>query len=450
MRKLFGTDGIRGVANKYPMTPEMALTIGRAVAVYFGQDGEKAKIVIGKDTRISGDMLESALVAGICSMGTDAYRLGTFPTPGIAVMTDQLEANAGIVISASHNPFDDNGLKVFKKDGYKLSDKEEEEIEDVIFDQQITAKSASIRKTGRVFDINDADSRYRAFLMQRFPDAFSLAGMKIVLDCSNGATYRIAPELFAGLGADVESLFISPNGVNINKDCGSQHLEALMDNVKATGADIGFAFDGDGDRVVAVDDDGKVVTGDQILAICGKFMKEEGTLRYNRVVSTVMSNFGLGYALQRMGIDHIVADVGDRYVLEKMISTGAVLGGEDSGHVIFLDNHTTGDGMLAALKLTEAMQAASKPLSQLCGIMTLFPQVLINVAITQKPDLNTIPEVVDAIQSVEAALTGKGRVLVRYSGTQSLCRIMVEGPDRIETERHCRLIADTIKEAIGQ
>ncbi len=449
MGKLFGTDGIRGVANQYPVTPEMALKIGRAAAAFFKKDESRSKIVIGKDTRISGDMLEYALISGICSMGVDAYSAGIMPTPGVSVLTSLTGAVAGIVISASHNPFYDNGIKFFNGDGYKLADKTEAEIEDLILGNESEVPAKHIQETGRTFKINNAENRYTTFLVDAIAAKDSFKGIKIILDCSNGATYRVAPAVFKELGADVETLFADPDGKNINKNCGSQHPEVLMEAVVNRKAHIGLAFDGDGDRLTAVDEKGTLVSGDQLLAICAKHLKQRGLLKNNLVVSTVMSNLGLGLALQDMGITHKMADVGDRYVMESMVASGAILGGEDSGHIIFLDRHTTGDGILAALRLIEVMHAESKPLSELCEMMTVFPQSLKNVEVGHKPDLETVPEIQDAIKSVERKLGKQGRVLVRYSGTQSICRIMVEGPTIEETERYCRQLSDIIKLKLG-
>jgi len=445
MGKLFGTDGVRGIANEYPMTSEMAVNVGRAVAHLFGGNKNKPEIIIGKDTRISGYMIEYALVSGICSMGADAYLAGILPTPGVAFLTSSTGADAGIVISASHNPFYDNGIKIFKSNGHKLSDEKEDEFERILLNDKIHLLSKSVRETGKVHKVDEAEKKYAAFLKSTLPEKTSLKGMKIILDCSNGATYRVAPKIFTALGADVKSLFISPDGKNINKDCGSQHPETLVKEVMATKADIGLAFDGDGDRLVAVDEKGRVVTGDRILAVCAKFLKQKQRLENNIVVSTVMSNMGLGAALKHMGIQYVTAKVGDRYVLEEMISSGAVIGGEDSGHMIFSKHLATGDGILTALKLIEAMKEQATPLSELTKIMTVFPQVLINVDVKSKPDIETIPEIMDAIRSVEKRLNGEGRVLVRYSGTQPLCRIMVEGPTVDDTERYCRQIADVVK-----
>ena len=449
MGKLFGTDGIRGVANQYPMTPEMAVTIGRAVARIFKGDDKQSKIVIGKDTRISGDMLGYALASGICSMGVDAYLTGILPTPGVAFMTSSIGANAGIVISASHNPYYDNGIKIFKGNGYKLSDDEENQIEQLVFNQSIASTSKSVRDTGRVYQIHDAGMAYGNFLKQTISENFYFKDITIVMDCSNGATFEVAPAIFTQLGAKVTTLSVNPDGKNINDNCGSQHPENLKKIILKNGAHIGLAFDGDGDRLIAVDEKGTVATGDQILAVCAKFMKQKGLLKGNQVVSTVMSNIGLGQALKKMGIKHMTTAVGDRYVMEKMVSSGAVLGGEDSGHMIFLNYHTTGDGILSALRLIEAMIAESKPLSELCKIMTVFPQILINVDVSRKPDLKNIPDIKNAITSVETKLGEKGRVVVRYSGTQPICRIMVEGPTTEETRKYCQQLADIIKENIG-
>lgn len=453
MGKLFGTDGIRGVANVYPMTPETAVKIGRAVAYFFKAQNqerpEKSKIVIGKDTRISGDMLESALVAGICSMGVDAYLAGVLPTPGVACLTSSMKASAGIVISASHNPFYDNGIKIFKGDGFKLADDTEDELEQLLKDKDFPLKCESIRDVGRVFSIENAGSRYAAFLKQTLADDCRFEGMKIVLDCSNGATYQVVPELFKELGTDFECLSIHPDGKNINDQCGSQHPDNLIQKVLENRAEAGLAFDGDGDRLIAVDETGRVITGDQILAICAQFAKKQNKLKNNTAVSTVMSNMGLRKAFQELGIKHIMSQVGDRYVLEKMLECGAEIGGEDSGHMIFLNCHTTGDGLLTALRLLEVMKTTGKSLSELAAVMTVFPQVLLNVDVKRKPDLATVPEIQNAIAAVEAKLGEKGRVLVRYSGTQPLCRIMVEGPDIEQTEKYCRQISDVVRQTIG-
>jgi len=449
MGKLFGTDGVRGVANKAPMTAEMAMNIGRAVALLLDHEGGAPRIVIGRDTRISGDMLESALVAGLCSMGADAIVTGVLPTPGVAFLTGNLRAAAGIVISASHNPYEDNGIKIFGPGGFKLSDETEAAIEDLVSPEKIHTLTPSPAKLGRASRMDDASDRYAEFLKQSFPREYSLEGMKIVLDCSNGATYNVAPDVFSGLGATTTVLFNEPNGKNINLRCGSQHPEKLAKKVVQWGADAGFAFDGDGDRVIAVDEKGAALTGDRMLAICAMVMKNEGKLTGNTVVRTVMSNTGLRIALESLGIESVVTGVGDRLVIEAMKATGAALGGEDSGHLIFLEHHTTGDGIITALQVATAMKKTGRPFSGLAEIMKVFPQVLINVPVKSRPELESIPEIAAAIREAEARLGDQGRVLVRYSGTQHICRIMAEGPTQEETENICRTIAAVIDNSLN-
>ena len=450
MGRLFGTDGIRGVANEYPLTAEAVLGVGRAVASIFGGTSVATKIIIGKDTRESGDMIEDALASGICSVGADACLAGILPTPAVAYLTSATDAAAGIVISASHNPFYDNGIKIFDADGFKLSDHKEDEIERLLPAHNIDHFGGkSNPRLGSVEKLKDAPERYLAFLQNSLPDARLFNGMKIVLDCSNGATYAVAPKLFQDLGAQVEAINIYPDGKNINADCGSEYPEMLIDTVRAKKADIGLAFDGDGDRLVAVDEKGQVISGDRMLAICARSLKRKGLLKNNLVVSTVMSNLGLQLALKELGINHLMSQVGDRYVLQQMNANGAVIGGEDSGHMIFLDQHTTGDGMLTAIRLIQTLRDENKPLSELSQVMAVFPQVLLNVDVQNKPALESVPEIMAAIRSVEARLGERGRVLVRYSGTQPLCRVMVEGPEKDETRRYCRQIADTVKATLG-
>ncbi len=449
MGKLFGTDGIRGMANEYPMTAEMAVRAGRAVATVFRDGSEKPKIIIGRDTRLSGQMLESAMVAGICSAGGDAYLTGVLPTPGVAFTAATAKADAGVVISASHNPFYDNGIKLFKGNGYKLSDKDEADVEKLILDEGLVDSSQTVRETGTVIMQDNASEDYIAFLKSTLPANFSLNGLKIVLDCANGATFRTAPQLFSDLGAGVVALGVDPDGKNINHHCGSEHLDGLIQRVLETGAHIGLALDGDGDRLIAIDEKGQILSGDHILLICADLMQRQGRLKNQCAVSTVMSNMGLGVALKKMGIRHEKSKVGDRYVMEKMNACGAVIGGEDSGHMIFADHHTTGDGSLTGLKLVEAMQAENKPLSELSRMMTSYPQVLINVEVHSKPDIDSVAEIVNAIKSVESELGDRGRVLVRYSGTQPICRIMVEGPSQGKTQRYCKQISDMITKSIG-
>ena len=449
MGRLFGTDGIRGVANEYPMTAEIALNIGRATAYLFKRKGHTPRIIIGKDTRVSGYMLENALVSGICSMGVNALLVGPLPTPGIAFITTSMRADAGIVISGSHNPFQDNGIKIFSGEGFKLSDEKELEIEEMFFSNNMHTLHRSPQELGKAYRIDDAKGRYIVFLKHTFPKEYTLEGMKIVLDCANGATYKVAPITFFELGAEVSSLFAEPNGENINANCGSQRPEILAEQVFKDKADVGFAFDGDGDRLIAVDEKGTILTGGQILAICGKMMKEEGKLTNNLLVSTVMSNIGLGFALRELGIEHVMTKVGDRYVLEEMRAKGASIGGEECGHLIFLQHHTTGDGIITALQVLAAMKKDQKPLSELTQIMKVFPQMLINVEVKAKPELSTVPEVSKVIEDVEKELGNKGRVLVRYSGTEPMCRVMVEGPTQERTERYCKRIAHVVQEKLN-
>jgi phosphoglucosamine mutase len=449
MGKLFGTDGIRGKAGEYPMTEEMAERVGRAVAKTFTGTGGRSKIIVGRDTRLSGPTLESALVSGICSVGTDVCLAGVIPTPGIAFLASSMQAGAGIVISASHNPYYDNGIKIFNGSGYKLSDEKEVQIEELVLSSDTVRPNRPALEPGLVSKDTGMLESYISFLNSTLSESTSLEGLKTILDCSNGATCRIAPELFSKLGLQVDALAIQPDGKNINDGCGSEHPEALIEKVLEARADLGLAFDGDGDRLIAVDEKGGILSGDQILAICARDLKQKGRLKNDLVVSTVMSNLGLGVALRNMGIQHEISGVGDRYVMEKMMATGAVLGGEDSGHMIFSGDHTSGDGILTALKLIEAMNTANQHLSELKKIMTVYPQVLINVDVQTKPDIHSVPVIADAIKSVESKLGDRGRVLVRYSGTQPLCRVMVEGPGETETQRYCQQLSDIIKNNIG-
>ena len=450
MGRMFGTDGVRGIANVHPMTAEMALEIGRATAyVCKKHKTRRHKIVIGKDTRVSGYMLESALTAGICSMGVDVLLAGPISTPGIAFITHSMRADAGMVISASHNPYQDNGIKIFSRNGFKLPDAEEDEIEELITSGRIKDIRPTADEIGKAYRIEDANGRYIVFCKNTFPEDQTLEGMKIVIDCANGATYKIAPTVFSELGAAVETIHCEPNGVNINDHCGSQHTQDLVAKVRETGADVGLAFDGDGDRLIAVNELGQEITGDHVMAICGRMYKELGLLKNNMVVATVMSNFGFFAALKKLGIREGVSKVGDRYVLEMMQEKDATIGGEESGHVIFLNHHTTGDGIITALQLLRAMRFYGQPLSELAKIMTLSPQRIINVTVKDKPPIEGIPELQKAIKETENELKDKGRVLIRYSGTQSMCRVMVEGPTEEMTGRLTQALADVVKKCIG-
>ncbi len=449
MGVLFGTDGIRGEANRYPMCSEIAFGVGQAMAHLFKKKGHRSIIIIGKDTRISGYMLESSLEAGITSMGGQAYLVGVLPTPGIAFATQSMRADAGVVISASHNPYQDNGLKIFGGDGFKLTDAQEEVIEDLILNNKLTDMLPSAKDMGRAARLEGVNGRYIVFLKNTFPRNLSLEGMKIALDTANGATYRVAPDTFVELGADVEVIHKTPDGMNINDQCGSQHTERLKKKVVECGAAIGLAFDGDGDRLIAVDEKGNEITGDQILILCANILKKDGKLKNDLLVSTVMSNLGLTVACKKYGFRHHASKVGDRYVLEDMQRLGAIIGGEEAGHMIFLDHHTTGDGIIAALQLVAVMIREGKPLSELARQMDIFPQKLINVDVNSKPDISTVPRLLEVIKQVEQELRDEGRVLVRYSGTQNMCRVMVEGPSPEVTEKYCRQIADVVKQEIG-
>jgi phosphoglucosamine mutase len=445
MGRMFGTDGVRGVANNHPMTAELALEIGRAAA-YICKKHKKRRpaIAIGKDTRLSGYMLESALTAGICSMGVDVYLAGPISTPGVAFITRSMGADAGMVVSASHNPYQDNGIKIFSRDGFKLPDAEEDSIEDLIVTGRIREIRPTADEIGKAYRIEDASRRYVSFCKNTFPEDQSLKGMKIVLDCANGATYKAAPAVFSELGASVDTIHCNPNGININDHCGSQYTDGLISRMREIRADIGLAFDGDGDRLIAVDDKLNLITGDHILAICARMYKGKGLLKNNLVVATIMSNFGFFVALKKMGIEKEVSKVGDRYVLEMMREKGAVVGGEQSGHVIFLNHHTTGDGIIAALQLLWAMRYYGQSLSELAKIMIPSPQKVVNVGVKNKPPLESIPALQKAVREAESELGENGRVLIRYSGTQAVCRVMVEGPTEQTTDR----LADTLAEAV--
>jgi phosphoglucosamine mutase len=394
-------------------------------------------------------MIAQAVGAGICSAGLDASFLGVVPTPAVAFLAGQCGAAAGVVISASHNPFSDNGIKVFDAGGYKLSDSIESRIEALM---EKGAAEISLRadphEVGKLRSIQNAGDRYIEFLLNSAPN-LSLAGRTIVLDCANGATFRIAPAIFQRMGASVVPLFCSPNGININDQCGSQHPQTLAACVKDNGADMGLAFDGDGDRLIAVDENGTVLTGDQIMAVCAQHLKSRNLMKNNAVVCTVMSNMGFHQAMKNLGLTVYSTQVGDRYVMQEMLCRDVVVGGEDSGHLIFRDQHTTGDGIMAAIRLLDAVQSAGRPLSELARIMTVYPQVLINVDVRSKPDLGSIPEIGQAIERVQKQLGEQGRVLVRYSGTQPQCRVMVEGPVLELTRALCDEIAQSVRKALG-
>ena len=447
MRKLFGTDGVRGVANNYPMTTEIAMQLGRAIAFLVKDQARSHQIVIGKDTRLSGYMLENALAAGICSMGVNVQLVGPLPTPGIAFITTSMRADAGVVISASHNPFQDNGIKIFSKDGFKLPDAMEADIEDLIFSQKMAALRPVADEVGKASRIDDAKGRYIVFLKHTFPKNYTLDDFHVVLDCANGATYKVAPHVFAELGAKVTALGVTPDGKNINLDCGALHPEKMAAKVRQLGADIGLALDGDGDRLIVCDEKGEIVDGDHVMAICAQELLKRRKLKKKTLVATVMSNMGLEKAMEAMGGHLVRTKVGDRYVVETMRQRHYNFGGEQSGHLIFLDHNTTGDGILAALQLLAIMIKKNRPLSELKQVMTSYPQVLRNVRTSRKMAVDQVPGLPEAIREAEARLGGRGRILVRPSGTEPVIRVMVEGEDRGEIEAIAKELGAIIQDA---
>ncbi len=449
MGKLFGTDGIRGRANEWPMTPETALLVGRAVGYLFRNKEGRHRVLIGKDTRLSGYLLENAMASGLCSVGAEAMLVGPLPTPAIAFLTTDMRCDAGVVISASHNPYYDNGIKIFGRDGFKLSDELEAQIEDMVLNGTISDFRVKDAEIGRAYRIEDAQGRYIVHLKNTFPRELTLEGLTIVLDCAHGAAYRVAPAVFEELGARVIKLGVSPNGLNINEGCGALHPELVSEAVRKHGADLGIALDGDADRVIVVDEKGEIVDGDQIMALCAREMKEAGTLRGDAVVATVMSNMGLEKALEEMGLRLLRTKVGDRFVVEEMRRGGYNLGGEQSGHIIFLDHATTGDGILAALQLLSVMKRRERPLSELASLMEKFPQVLINVKVKEKKPPEEIPGLPELIKKIEDKLGDEGRVLIRPSGTEPKYRVMLEGTDEEKIRTFAQEIAAHIARVLS-
>lgn len=448
-RKLFGTDGVRGVANEHPMTAEVALKLGRAIAHISKRGPHRHRIVIGKDTRISGYMLEFAIASGVCSFGVDVTLTGPIPTPAIAFLTRTLRADAGIMISASHNPFQDNGIKFFGADGFKLADDIELEMEGLLESGEIDAIRPTATEVGKTRKMEDSRGRYTQFVKQTFDPALGLDELKIVVDCANGAAYRVAPDIFEELGAEIVTVGVNPDGKNINDGVGAVHTERLQALVKEHGADVGVALDGDADRLIMVDEKGEVVDGDAVMAICGRDLIAKNQLPHNTVVSTVMSNIGLERSLAEVGGKVIRTQVGDRYVVEAMRRSGYNFGGEQSGHLLFLDRSTTGDGCVAALAVLEVMVRAGKPMSELATCFEKVPQVLLNLPVSKKPPLNELHASTAEIRKVEAELGKEGRVLVRYSGTENKARVMVEGPDPDKTQQYAEDIAAALKAEIG-
>jgi len=443
--RLFGTDGIRGRANELPMTPEMVVRIGMAIASVLRKPSGRNMIVIGKDTRLSGYMIESALTSGICSMGMNVILVGPIPTPGIAFLTRALRADAGIVISASHNPFEDNGIKCFSSNGFKLPDEIEEAIERLVFDDKLLDGRPSADRIGKAYRLEDATGRYIEYIKSTVPRGFNLEGFRIVVDSANGAAYKVTPWLLRELGAEVISINDKPDGMNINKDCGALYLEALKKSVLENSAHLGIAHDGDADRTIFIDEKGDIINGDHILAICAQDMKKEGRLNHHTVVATVMSNLGVENYLAGLGIRMIRTRVGDRYVVEKMLEGNYNLGGEQSGHIIFLEHNSTGDGPITALQVLYLMKKNERSLSELTSSIAFYPQVLTNVEVRNAIKPEDIPSLMKKIKLAQERLGRKGRVLVRRSGTEPKIRIMVEGEDEDTIKEIAEDLADCVR-----
>lgn len=435
-QRLFGTDGLRGQVNIFPMTPEVALRLGLAAGQYFRNGKKRHRVVIGKDTRLSGYVFETALTSGFCANGMDVFLVGPLPTPAIAFLTRNMRADLGVVISASHNPFMDNGIKFFDNQGFKLPDNVEDEIAELVLSGNSDWDYPQPEQVGRAHRINDAMGRYIVYLKNSFSNTLTLDGMKIVLDCANGAAYNVAPYVFEELGATVIRAGMSPDGLNINCKCGSLYPEVIAQKVVETGADIGLALDGDADRLIVCDEKGRVLDGDQIMALSAFEMMEQGRLPKNMLVATVMSNMALELFMKERGGQLLRTPVGDRYVVEAMRREGATLGGEQSGHLVYMDHGTTGDGLLAALQLLRIMCEKNQPLFELSNMLEPFPQMLKNVHVERKIPFEESPKVMEAVGRVEKDLDGKGRVLLRYSGTEAVARVMVEGPDQDVVEKH--------------
>lgn len=443
MKKLFGTDGIRGIANKEPITAETVFHIGRTGAYLF-KDEANPRILIGKDTRISGDMLEAALIAGICSTGVDVLRVGIVPTPVVAYLTRVYHANCGIVISASHNPFDHNGIKYIRGDGFKFSDSEEEEIERIYFKNHSSDEWPTKKNIGRVKELAGAIERYIDYIKNTLPPKFTLKRYKIVLDCANGASFMIAPRVFAELGAEMITINDKPNGTNINFNCGSVYPASLREEVLRQKANLGFSYDGDADRVIAVDEKGNIVDGDQIMAICALNLIKKTQLPNKTVVTTLMSNISFDKAIEKAGGKVIRTNIGDRYVLEMMKKVKTVLGGEQSGHIIFSRYSTTGDGLLTSLQLMKVLLEEEKPLSNLASVMEKYPQIILNYEVKDKERFFKNVCIKKFIKEIENELDGKGRIFVRASGTEPLIRILLEGEDKNKLEK----ISQDLREVI--
>lgn len=448
--RLFGTDGVRGRVNTTPMTPEIILKTGMAIAEILKNSNHRNMVLIGKDTRLSGYLLESALTAGICSMGMNVTLVGPMPTPGIAFLTRSLRLDAGIVISASHNPFQDNGIKIFSSEGLKLSSYLEKEIERLVSDKDFPSERPNDHKIGKAFRLDDAVGRYIEYVKSTIPRGFSLEGIKAVVDAANGSAYKITPALLEELGADVISINDTPDGTNINDNCGSTHMDCIKEAVLKSGSDIGIAHDGDADRTLFVDEKGDIINGDMVLAIWAKELKAEGRLKGDAVVATIMTNSGIEEYLRAHGIKLIRSKVGDRYVVEEMMKGGYNLGGEQSGHIIFFDYNTTGDGPITALQVLYLMKKTNKTLSELVKDIELYPQVLLNVTVSKRGDFEKVPEIVKAIEEGHKKLNDKGRILVRPSGTEPKIRVMVESNEYETAKSIAENIAGAIYKSRGK
>jgi phosphoglucosamine mutase len=444
MKKLFGTDGIRGIANREPMTAEVIFHIGRAGAYLF-KDEVNPKILIGRDTRISGDMLEAALIAGICSVGVDVLKIGIAPTPVVAYLTRVYHANCAIVISASHNPFNHNGIKYIRGDGFKFSDTEEEEIERIYFKNYSKDEWPTEKNIGRVKELSEGEEKYIDYIKSTLPSKFTLKGYKIVLDCANGASYLISPRVFTELGAEIITINDKPNGININYNCGSVHPTSLRKEVLRQKADLGFSYDGDADRVIAVDEKGNIVDGDQIMVICALNLIKKAQLPNKTVVTTLMSNIGFDRAIEKAGGQVIRGNIGDRYVLEMMKKFNAVLGGEQSGHIIFSKYSTTGDGLLTSLQLMKVLREEEKTLSNLASVMEKYPQIILNYEIKNKQQFFKNTCIKKIIKEMKKELDGKSRIFVRASGTEPLIRILLEGEDKNKLEKISQELSEVIR-----
>ncbi|GAU07712.1 phosphoglucosamine mutase [Desulfoplanes formicivorans] len=447
-KRLFGTDGLRGQANIFPMQPELVLRLGLAAGQYFRKGHRRHRVLIGKDTRLSGYVFESALTSGFCAAGMDVFMVGPMPTPAISFLTKNMRANLGVVISASHNPFMDNGIKFFDKNGFKLPDHVEDEITAMVMNPDMKWDIPLPEAVGRAAKLEDSPGRYIVYLKNSFPSQLTLDGIRIVLDCANGATYKVAPLIFEELGAKVFKLGNEPDGLNINRKCGSLYPGVAAAKVLETGADIGLALDGDGDRLIVVDENGKILDGDQIMAICAMDLMERGVLPGNTLAATVMSNMALEVFMQEKGGRLVRTPVGDRYVVETMRQQGLTLGGEQSGHIIFLNHSTTGDGILAALQLLRIMRERDKPLSELAELLHPFPQKLVNVHVERKVPFDQVPAIQQAVKDAEAKLKGRGRVLLRYSGTEPVARVMVEGEDQDLVEALTQTLAHEVERGL--